>query len=451
MFVWVFALGALLVGAVLGWKPAVARYWVYRLERGNRTAADKLEELGPAAIPALIGAVARGRSLEAEPEASSLLAKLGAAGEKALLGAYRGEGSDMERSARLAWALRCFKTEAARKAYHHAMLDGRLALYRFHHPIRSYPVVAALWALAARQEDDGRWSASRWGTQEASDVEITALACLAFCSHGDTRQSGTYSFEFGRALDFLMREQRADGLLGSGSMREHALAGLALAEACSMEGNGASPLASLARRAADYTIARQESTGGWVNVPGEAPDAFTSALCVMQLKSAKIARLTVDPGAFQGALRFFDALVVGDDGGANRLLVRPRPGEPPTVRSLASGAVVRNFLGFSRDDPALVRLTAEAVRRHKEFMADPWAGYMGKIAAFQSGGEAWEKWYNAEKELLLPAQLSSGVGYGLWPPDSDEARRLGPVGHTALRTLGVLIGRRGEYIPLYTK
>ena len=451
MFIGVFSVAALLTGSILGWKPLLAIYWVHRLETGERTAAAKLQELGPAAVPHLVGAIARGRQPSAEPQISSLLAGFGPAGEGALLDAYGRNHRNSDCRARLAWALRYCRGKPARTAYHQAILDEQLALYRRHEPIRDHPVAVALWALAARQEDDGRWSGSRWGARGASDTEVTSLASLAFLSYGETRKSGSYSFEVGRALDYLAGCQNQDGLLGSGSMRDHALAGMALAEACNMEGSRTSPLAALAQRAADYTIARQESAGGWANVPGEATDDLTSALCVMQLKSTKLAGLTVTPPTLQAALDYFGVLTIGEDGGPDRHLVRTRAGERPTPRSLACEAIVRWLLGFVPDDPQFARLAGEAGGRPHEFIADPWAGFLGKMAFFLYHVECRQQWRDTEKKLLLPAQTSSGVSYGLWPANSDEGRRLGLIGHTALRAMEMVIGERGEYLPMYTK
>ncbi len=450
MFAWVFILAAVLVGGVLGWKPALARYYVYKLETGADAAADqKLRKLGPAAIPVLVGAIGSGRKPEAEPELSSILRTFGDPGEKALLAAYHGEDRDMVRRARLAWALRDFKTENAHRAYLHAALDERLALHRALATLSDRPIVAALWALAARQEDDGRWSAPRWGAQGATDVEVTALALLAFLSFGDTPESGTYSHEVGRAVDFLMRAQKADGLLGSGSMREHALAGTALAGACEAGGRANAPLAA-AQRAIMYTGSRQRSYSGWADVAGQAPDAFTTALCVMQLKTARISGLRVDGLYFEGAVRYLETLTITDEGSLNRLLIRPSSGKQPNVRSLACGIVVRRLLGFSQDDPQLARLAAEIANRTGEFMADPWAGYMAKVAAFGCGGDFWQTWCAAERDALPAAQNCFGVDYGLWPPDSEESRRLGLAGNTALRALELDLRYKG-YIPLFKR
>ena len=451
MFAWIFILAAVRVGGILGWKPALARYYVYKLETGDHTAGDKLEKLGPAAIPVLIGAIGSGRKPEAEPELSSILRTFGDPGEKALLAAYHGENRDMVRRARLAWALRGVKTEDARKAYHQAVLDERLGLYRFRFAgnDREWPVRAALWALAARQEDDGRWSASRWGARGASDIEVTALVVLAFTSYGETRSSGLYSFEIGRAIEYLTKAQDQDGRFGSGSMREHALAGTAMAAAYGVEMTRGAPLALGAGRAVEWTVARQERSGGWADVPGAAPDAFTSALCVMQLKSAKISGLSVAKESLERVLAFFDALTVPEDDGPDRLLVRPRPGERPTPRSAASAALVRSFLGVSSEDPQMVRLADEAAKCPADFIADPWAGCLGKFA-FLWRGECWQKWIEAERKTLKPAQTPSGVNYGLWPPNAADGHRLGLAGYTALRALEMDHGSHG-YVPMYTK
>ena len=88
-------------------------------------------------------------------------------------------------------------------------------------------VEAALAWLAANQEPDGRWNASRHGgfreekvlghdrqsAGEGADSGVTGLALLAFLGAGHTHLEGTYRTTVQRGLEYLVAIQKTDGSL----------------------------------------------------------------------------------------------------------------------------------------------------------------------------------------------------------------------------------------------
>jgi hypothetical protein len=116
-------------------------------------------------------------------------------------------------------------------------------------------VETSLRWLAAIQSPDGRWDASDHGAGQVridengvdrefagreADTGVTALITLCFLGAGYTHEEGRYSVAVDNALDWLIRQQAADGsLYGSAEyfarMYCHAMATYALAEAYGMQ------------------------------------------------------------------------------------------------------------------------------------------------------------------------------------------------------------------------
>lgn len=109
--------------------------------------------------------------------------------------------------------------------------------------------------MAANQSADGRWDAENYGAGTVgvdergvdrkfagreADTGVTALVILSFLGAGYTHEGGRYAVEVDHALDWLIRQQGADGNLSGNSehyarMYCHAMAAYALAEAYGMQ------------------------------------------------------------------------------------------------------------------------------------------------------------------------------------------------------------------------
>ena len=436
----------LAVGGALGWKPLVARYWLRQYLAGDKSAGDKIVALGPAAVSVLVGhgkwtepggVRQADRRLGSDPDRvegpykpppphpADILARLG---EDVLFEAIARSGADHERRARFYYALGQIPGEKPRRAWCRAHLDASLELWRYSPDrwIESRP--AALLYLAARQEDDGRWDAARWGAEGATDVEVTALALMTFLGANQDEQYGPYPWAVRGARRFLMRVQSAEGRVGSGGRCEHLLAAIALVErwGCGSSSGLKDPaLRDAAQRAVDFAF-REES-------PEATPDAISTALTLSLAKGAKLSELRVPGGivarvvAIQSAL---NELTVAD--GPEAGLVRPRPGEAPTGASCAAGCFTLDQLGVTRSDPRRQSLMKEVCRRRAEVVADPLAMWQASWVAFGVGRETWNDWSGFLRKSLQPTQIARGNSFGGWPVESSAERRLGGIGTTAL-------------------
>lgn len=109
--------------------------------------------------------------------------------------------------------------------------------------------------LGSIQSGDGHWDAETYGAGRVrvddqgvnrqyagrdADTGITALVTLSFLGAGYTHEDGKYALNVDRALDWIIRQQDADGSLAGGAghyakMYCHAMATYALAEALGMQ------------------------------------------------------------------------------------------------------------------------------------------------------------------------------------------------------------------------
>jgi hypothetical protein len=172
-------------------------------------------------------------------------------------------------------------------------------------------------------------------------------------------------------------------------------------------------------------------------------DLSVTGWFIMALKSAKMARLHVNPAAFDGALKFLDSVEHKGEGGD--------PGyAPPSVywyrvneahdntshRLTAIGALSRQFLGWKKAD---IQATVDG------FVAkggvpnpghvDLYYWYYGTLSTFQQDGDVWKKWNEGMKSTLISSQRTDGDEDGSWDPAGDFSTDWGRVGQTALSCL----------------
>ncbi len=338
-------------------------------------------------------------------------------------------------------------------------------------------VEAALRWLARHQEADGSWDVKKYdcerGTNVRCRVGCTGLALLAFLGAGYTERSGQFADTVKKAEDYLMKMQKPNGIIAeqTGNSGEtsagynHACAGLALAEAYGM---GKNPeIGRVAQKAVDYSIkVHQMPYSGWRYDAKQDGDTSVTGWFVMQLKSAKIAGLTVDGSGFQGANNFLDK--VTDKEGRACYGVDGNSSKTPSMTGVAM--VCRQFMGVSNDDPLLVKGADFIVKDPPDWQgaanAEASVGvgdkgfyywYYGTLAMFQMGGDRWNKWNEKLKPTLVNNQCKGGPmdgsvddKDGSWDPNGSYIDKYGGrVFTTAVGALTLEVYYR--YLPMYSK
>ncbi|GMV79072.1 MAG: hypothetical protein AMXMBFR7_02560 [Planctomycetota bacterium] len=334
-------------------------------------------------------------------------------------------------------------------------------------------VDAALAWLARNQEPGGQWDAAKHGASfHGSTTGVSALALLAFLGAGHTEKVGKYKDNVKRGIEWLRSVQNDKGLVcmaGDRPSYSHPIAGLALAEAAAM--GRVAETRDAAQKAVNYSEEIQYGEGSerlaWRYSPKEAlGDTSVTGWYVMQLKSAKIAGLNVDPAAFQGVMAYLDTVMLpladAQNGyGGNRYGYRKdAPAAPNGVRvkddacNTAIGCLGRLFLGVPAND-------IQGGVEH--FLTTPGGGvpdwnkphfyywYYATLTCFQSGGDQWKRWNEAMKPTLLNNQCKGGADDGSWPIVGPwvQSEGGGRVMSTALGAMCLEVYYR--YLPIYKK
>jgi len=330
-------------------------------------------------------------------------------------------------------------------------------------------VDAALKWLANHQEADGHWDTQKYGADHKTDTANTGLALLAFLGAGHTEKVGQYKDNVRRAVAWLKSRQNANGLIfdntDAGAHRgvgyPHAIAGMAMAEAAGMA--NVPDTKAAAQRAIDYTTKIHQQGSGYDKLgfryrAKQAGDTSVTGWFVMQLKSAKVAGLSVEHGAFEGAIKYIDSVEKKGQGGdkgygpASVYWYQPNNAHAHTAHRLtAIGNLCRQFLGWKKED---LQASVSGFM-DKGGVPDGWGEgktdlyywYYGTLCVFQQGGDLWKRWNEAMKKTLCESQRRGGDEDGSWDPVGDYSKEWGRVGQTALGALCLEVYYR--YLPMY--
>jgi hypothetical protein len=312
----------------------------------------------------------------------------------------------------------------------------------------------ALQWLAYHQEADGHWDTVKYGaTKGKVDTAMTSLALLAFLGAGHTEKVGTYKDNVVRGVGWLKGHQEANGLVfdrtdaaGINFGYSAAMATMALSEAAGMA--NIKDTRESAQKSVNYCVdVHQNGEGsekrGWRYAAKSNPeDISNSGWFVMALKSAKVAGVHVDPAAFEGAIKYIDALEVknaGPDAGygpPSRFLYCLPNTTVSKHRDSAIGVLCRQFLGWKKEDlQASVELYIQDGGTPSDAKSDLYYWYYGALSTFQQGGDIWKRWNEDMKGALLPTQCKAGDDEGSWTPKGEFCDHWGRVGQTALSAL----------------
>ncbi|MEQ8787659.1 MAG: hypothetical protein RIC55_15255 [Pirellulaceae bacterium] len=323
-------------------------------------------------------------------------------------------------------------------------------------------VQAALAWLAANQEENGRWSASRHGAGversvlghnregagASADTGITGLAVLAFLGTGQSHLEGRWRQTVQHGLEYLLRSQRSDGSLAGdarlfASMYCHGMASLALSEAYAMTGDHR--LKPFVERAVAYSVSAQDRRrGGWRYQPGDSGDMSQFGWQVMSLVSAQRAGVAVPDDSRRLMMQFLSSASTTADGA----LYSYRPGEGASRTMTAEGLTCGIFLQAETPPQArreAIDFLVEQLPGDEQ--ADLYYWYYATLALSQSESDAWSDWNDALKQQLLRRQVAQGDATGSWSADTRWGGYGGRVYSTAMACLCLEVYYR--YLPVY--
>jgi hypothetical protein len=284
--------------------------------------------------------------------------------------------------------------------------DARLAIER------------GLEYLAGAQDADGAWK-DIIGRKETNDyvghydkhVGATALAVIAFMSHGDFPGRGKYGENVEKGVEWLCAQVDQKGYISFSESRmySHAFATLALAEAYGMVNTP--ELGEKVRTAVKLICNAQNAQGAWRYKPG-APDSDISiTVCqVMALRAARNAGVHVPREVIDRAIEYVKKSYTSNG-------FQYQCYEPGTRTSFAlTAAGVVALQGAGEYDAIEARKGVEYM-----FKARAWdqqtrpesmhstfdyfyAQYYAVQAMFQAGGRYWADWYPVIRDNLIRGQ-----------------------------------------------
>lgn len=321
-------------------------------------------------------------------------------------------------------------------------------------------VARGLRWLSMHQNNDGSWRL-RGFTNDAGcncggegslnqPAPGTALAMLPFLGAGQTHLTGRYKDVVGGGLRWLIEHQKENGDLragdnGNSGMYAHGQATIVLCEAFAMTGD--EQLRAPAQRAVDFVVKAQYRDGGWRYQPGPASlqgDTSVVGWQLMALQSARAANLTVPDTTLLRASTYLDGCAHSK--GALYSYTR---GSGPTATMTAEGLLCRMYLGWNKRHDALGRGVRQLVEEFPPSLRDPniYYWYYGTQTMHHYGGEEWERWNNAMREVLTQSQEKEGHRAGSWTPRGPHSEAGGRIYMTALSVCSLEVYYR--HLPIF--
>lgn len=328
--------------------------------------------------------------------------------------------------------------------------------------------------LAKYQREDGSWKLQDFDTKVLirSDTAATALAMLAFQGAGYTHKESKYALQVGRAIEFLSKNQKADGDLyipqdpasdQNAWLYSHAIASLALCEAYGMTQD--ENLKPIAQKAVNFMVSSQDSRrGGWRYRPGVGSDTSVTGWYMMALQSGRLAGLNVPASTFDSIQSFVSRAAVSKE--EPHLFrynpfapdtVEQRHGLQPTAVTTSVGLLIRLYMGWQRNDKEMIdgatyllihspqNGTKEQSRR------DTYYWYYATQVIFHMGGDYWKRWHDTLNPMLIKEQVREGRYAGSWEPMSPVpdlwANYGGRLYVTTMNLLSLEVSYR--HLPLY--
>ncbi len=334
--------------------------------------------------------------------------------------------------------------------------------------------------LSNHQSKDGRWSIGHFPgatTADAgsfdSDAAGTGLALLAFLGAGYDHFDDKYQDNVRAGLQFLISHQQANGNLfipldnattksdldtnQFAQLYSHGIAALALSEAYGMTGD--KNLKEPAQKAIDFIVKSQDpKLGGWRYRPGIDSDTSVSGWQVMALKSGELARLNVPPQTYE-RVREWLYRAQANEGDASQYVYHPGRGSTeqtrPTRSMNAAGLLMRMYLGWTPDEPAMIRgaqfLQTNLPSQDSIQTRDTYYWYYATQVMFHMKGDHWKAWNEKLYPMLVEGQIKTGPLHGSWDPNSPVPDHWGSAGGriyvTSLNLLSLEVLYR--HLPLY--
>jgi hypothetical protein len=243
----------------------------------------------------------------------------------------------------------------------------------------------------------------------ADRCAATSLALLPFLGRGYTHREGPYKREVENGIAFLAAmtiKGKGKAYGAGGSLYSQGLAGIALSESYAMTQDNR--LGMPAQLAVNFIMEAQDPVGGgWRYSPRQPGDTSAVGWCVMALKSGDMAHLQVNRLTVMKTIEFLNS-VQSDDGAGYGYTDNSR--SSPTLSAV--GLLLRMYLGWKKDNPALVRGIERLAKAGPT--GNLYHDYYATQLMHHMEGEVWSTWNAKMKKMLLENQSTKGHESGSW-------------------------------------
>ena len=277
--------------------------------------------------------------------------------------------------------------------------------------------------LAKVQEADGSFP-ENFG----ESTGIPALVGMAFLSKGHTPTEGKYAKSLNLCIDFILANQREDGLFekghaGSGPMYAHNIATLFLSEVSGMvDPNRQAKIATALPKALQLILRAQavkkdeRNRGGWRYHPGSNDsDTSCSGWALMALRSAKLNGAAVPDEAINSAVDYLRRHQEPDKGSFGYT------DKQDHARSLSGMGLLCLELSGQHGKPETIKAADYVMKTFRDLPGDQfeyYGNYYNAQATFQIGGKYWTEYAAWMYQTYLAKQNDDGS----W--NSHEAGRV---------------------------
>jgi hypothetical protein len=318
--------------------------------------------------------------------------------------------------------------------------------------------------IVRHQRSDGGWSLNFHAQCQGSgcpehlslesDTAATGLALLPLLGAGHIHtQKSRYQPNVRKGLEWLVDHQQPTGDLFSGGspmayLYSHGIAAMALCEAYGISGD---PMLRRPAERAVHFLAQAQSpvTGGWRYNPGQPGDTSVFGWQMFALRSARLAGIAVPKSVLKGCRFYLDSAAVDNQ----RVTYAYMPGRSVSPVMTAEALLSRQYLGWPRDFPALVK-GAKHIAMDLEVSEERniYYWYYATQLLHNMQNKDWERWNPRVREGLIRMQVKgSGCDRGSWDPFLPQPDRWASSGGrhflTALSLLTLEVYYR--YLPLY--
>ena len=263
--------------------------------------------------------------------------------------------------------------------------------------------------LGSRQTEDGALATSGYGRNAA----VCALAGMAWLAGGSTPDRGPYGPQLSRVTDYLADHTLESGFItvddaqSHGPMYGHGFATLYLAEVYGMSPRP--DLRDKLEHAVELIVRTQNAEGGWRYQPRREDADLSVTICqVMALRSARNAGLHVPRETIDRCVDYVKRSQ-NADGGFRYMLSGGTSAFPRSAAGVVAlySAGVYEGPEIDRGLAYLDRFTPgdPAIGADTHFF---YGHYYAVQAMWQSGGERWQRWYPAIRDVLVARQQPNG-------------------------------------------